>query len=118
LGGYPAGSRAGSYFFVAVFGSQLLYGLLIAGLDTLIAVGEVLFSAPSRPWLRHVAGAGGLTAYTLKRFPLVIAPALASGTEVLPIYFDGHLWGLWIAGYAKYSSDLWGQFCRVSASNA
>ena len=47
-------------YFSTVFGSQLLYGLLIAGLATLIAVGEVLFSALSRPWLRHVAGAGGL----------------------------------------------------------
>ena len=28
----------------------------------------------------------------------------------------GTIWGLWIAGYAKYSPDLWGQPCQVSAS--
>jgi hypothetical protein len=27
----------------------------------------------------------------------------------------GTLWGLWIAGFAKYSPDLWGQLCQVSA---
>jgi hypothetical protein len=82
---------------------------LIAGLDPLIAVGKVRFSALLRPWLLQVASVGGLTPI-LKQFPPVIAPALASGIEVLPIYFDGHLWGLWIAGYAKHSPDLWGQF--------
>jgi hypothetical protein len=28
----------------------------------------------------------------------------------------GTIWGLWIAGYAKYSPDLWGSSCWVSAS--
>jgi hypothetical protein len=34
------------------------------------------------------------------------------------IFLEGAIWGLWIAGYAKYSPDLWGQLCRVSASYA
>ena len=30
-------------------------------------------------------------------------------------FLVGIIWGLWIAGFANYSPDLWGQPCRVSA---
>ena len=41
---------------------------------------------------------------------------LCSYMEPKPRQFlVGIIWGLWIAGCANYSPDLWGQPCRVSA---
>jgi hypothetical protein len=36
-----------------------------------------------------------------------------SRPELKPCQFilTGVIWGLWIAGFAKYSPDLWGQLC-------
>jgi hypothetical protein len=38
--------------------------------------------------------------------------------ELKPCQFilTGIIWGLWIAGFAKYSSNLWGLPCQVSAA--
>ena len=53
-------------------------------------------------------------AYILKRYPRYLAYIDRWNRSPFNS-LEGITWGLWIAGFAKYSPDLWGQLRQVSA---
>jgi hypothetical protein len=82
-------------------------GFVRACLVTMIAVGEV----NSLPLATIGLGNPPILAQKLW---LALASVFVWGSEA-PSLLVGNFWGLWIAGFAKYSPDLWGLSCRVSA---
>ena len=89
--------------------------LLTASLVSLLAAGDVHTSPRAKmgsatPTYLHRQA----IAYILKQYPRGISPVLVLGQKSCR-FTAGAFWGLWIAGFAKYSPDLWGQLRQVSA---
>jgi hypothetical protein len=120
--GLLAHSSRGFFLQALDFHFLLKFGLwpsslLIACLVPLIAACEVNPSTAYRGLGGSVIRVQVGLAYILKW--CLWASHLRLSAELKPCYFlAGIIWGLWIAGFAKYSPDLWGQPCQVSASCA
>lgn len=93
----------------------LALSLLKASLVTLIAAGGVnsllhAIMASATPFYNCRRA----FAHILKRYPWYCTYFYKWNWSPF-IFLEGIIWGLWIAGFAKYSPDLWGQRCQVSA---
>jgi hypothetical protein len=88
--------------------------LLIACLVSLIAAGEIHFLRRRRGLGNSVLRVQVGLAYTQAvPFGRLTCACMRNWSPF--IYLAGIIWGLWITGFAKYSPDLWGQSCQVSA---
>jgi hypothetical protein len=103
-GGFPLSAQTG----------LLPSSLLIARLVSLIAAGEVHLL-----WRRRGLGDSvlrvqvGLAYIQAVPFGRLTCACMRNWSPF--IHLAGIIWGLWIAGFAKYSPDLWGQSCQVTA---
>jgi hypothetical protein len=89
----------------------LASGLLIASLVSYVAAGDVNTS--------RRAALGSATPIDYYRLYCLIAVRLDIERNRSPVDLSaGTIWGLWIAGFAKHSPDLWGQSRRVTAFSA